>query len=269
MATAYYKMHMDETLQKGIYGGQVQDLAFLTKVSTTKHDLFDVGDVVVLPDGREFRYAKSDAVAAMEPDAGCNFTDTGLTSYTAFAVSYAVGTREIQAAAATHAALSKDDLKGGYIIVFNGSADNDVTYGIIGNDASAQNAAITLTLDMPLGVAIVAATSACEIYKNPWGSVGQANTDVLPRCGAPVVKVSAAANYFWLQTKGIKFISPQANVGNDNGGLLAHWRHDGSIQKGETALTATVPAGDTNQPAGTVIAGSQSGNGPLINLWGY
>jgi len=265
----YYKMHLDETLNKGIYDGQVQSLDFLNYVSTTAQDGWNVGDTVVLPDGREFRHALSNGAGVIEPDEGCHFTDTGYVSYTAFAVAASVGEREITIPAATHATLTKDALRGGYVIVFNGSADDDCTYGIVGNDAAAANALFKVKLDRGVNPAIVAATSAAEVYINPWSALSQASSDVLPYCGCAVRKVSAAANYFWVQTKGIKFVSPQSGVGADNGGLMAHWRHDGSLQKGETAIGGTVPAGDTNQPAGIVIAGSQSGNGPLVNLLGY
>ncbi|MBE3037025.1 MAG: hypothetical protein IMZ70_08115, partial [Candidatus Atribacteria bacterium] len=220
-------------------------------------------------DGREFRYAKSTAAGVMIPTMGCNFTDTGLVAYTAFAVAAAVGDLEITIPAATHAATTTDSLKGGYVIVFNGAATNDVTYEITGNDASDANALFKVRLDMPVAVAIVAGTSAAEVYINPWSAIAQANSSVLPRAGVPVVSVSAAANYFWLQTKGIKFINPQTGVGADNGGIECYWRHDGSLQKGETALAVTTAASDTNQPAGIVIAGSKAGNGPLIYLAGY
>jgi hypothetical protein len=51
--------------------------------------------------------------------------------------------------------------------------------------------------------------------------------------------------------------------------MLTFWRHDGSIESGDTALAVTTAAYDTNQPAGTIITGSAAGNGPLINLLGY
>ena len=267
---SYYKMHLDETLKAGIYGGQVPTLDFLTKVSTTKDPLFNPGDGLVLPDGREFRYALSTGAGVMKPNRGCNYTDTGYISYTAFATAHAVGSVEITAPAATHAAaLTKDALAGGYIVVFSGDSANDITYGITGNGAAAINAAFTVKLDMPLANAIVAGTEACEVYSNPWGAIAQANTVVLPRCGSPVCTVSAAANYFWLQTKGMKFIDSQAGVGADNGGMVVQWRHDGTLQKGETAQGATVPALDTNQLAGIVVSGSVAGNGPVVNLMGY
>jgi hypothetical protein len=264
-----YRKHLDETLKAGIYGGQVPTLDFLTKVSTTKDPEWNPGDGLTLPDGREFRYAKSTGAAVMNPNMGCNYTDTGLVSYTAFTTSFALGVVEITIPAQTHAALTKDQLAGGYVIVFDGAGGNDITYGITGNDACDANVAFDVQLDMPLANAIVAGTEAAEVYINPWTAIAQANTVVLPRCGVPVVQVSAAANYFWLQTKGMKFVNPQAGVGADNGGMVVNWRHDGSLQKGETAQGATVPATDTNQLAGVVISGSAAGNGPLINLMGY
>jgi hypothetical protein len=266
--SSYYKMHLDETLRKPIYDGQVQNLDFLNYVSTTAQTGWNVGDVVVLPDGREFRHALSDGVGVIEPDQGCHFTDTGYISYTAFAVAATAGTREITIPAATHAALTKDALAGGYVIIFNGSADDDCTYGIVGNDAADANAAFDVKLQRGVNPAVTT-SSAAEVYINPWSAISQASSSVLPYCGCAVRKVSAAANYFWVQTKGIKFISPQTGVGNDNGGIAVMWRHDGSVQKGETALAVTVATNDTNQQAGYVISGSAAGNGPLINMTGY
>lgn len=267
MAGVYYTKHFDETLQKSVYNS-IPSRAFLTEVSTTKSALFDVGDTVILPGGREFRYCLSTGAGVMLPTMGCNFTDTGHQAYTAFAVAKAIGETTITIPAGTHAAVTKDSLKGGYVIIFNGSGTNDIVYEIVANDAALANVAYDLTLDMPLAVAIVAATSAVEVYSNPWGAIAQANTQVLPRCGAPVVSVSAAANYFWLQTKGPKFLAPQASVGGDKGGLMAAYRHDGSLENLATALGVTVATYDTAQIAGMVISGSQAGNGPLFYLTG-
>jgi len=264
----YYKMHLDETLKEGIYDNQVPLTTFLSTVSTTKDSRFNPGDTVVLPDGREFRYAKSAGSNVIKPQLGCNFTETGLVSYTSVTTAKAAGSVEITVPAATHAALTKDQLAGGYLIIFDNTYDADITYGIVGNDASDADVAFDIKLDM--GLALPLTTSdAVEVYSNPWASLDQGDTIILPRAGASVSYVSAAANYFWVQTKGIKHISPQSGVGADNGGIVGYWRHDGSMQKGETALAVTVATSDTIQPAGCVIAGSQAGNGPLVNLLGY
>jgi len=265
---SYYKMHLDETLRKPIYGGQVPDLSFLNYVSTTAQKGWSVGDSVLLPDNREFRHAKSAGSNAIKPQLGCNFTETGLLAYTTVAVAKSAGSREMTVPAATHDAVTKDQLAGGYLLVFDNTYDADVTYGITGNVAAAADVAFVIQLDQPLALPLTT-SDAVEVYKNPWASIDQGNTVILPRAGASVTYVSAAANYFWVQTKGIKHIAPQLLVGGDNGGMMCMWRHDGSVDNVEDALAVTVDGYITCQPAGVVIAGSAAGNGPLINLTGY
>ena len=264
----YYKMHLDETLRRPIYGGQVPDLSFLSYVSTTAPVGWNVGDVVTLPDGREFRLCKSVGSNAIKPQLGCNFTETGLLAITSVTTAKAKGSRKITIPAATHDAVTKDQLKGGFVLIFDETYDADITYCIAGNDASAANLAFDVELEMPLALPLTTSDKV-EVYKNPYASIDQGNTVTLPRIGASVTYVSAAANFFWVQTKGVKHISPQANVGADNGGISATWRHDGSIDPAEIGLGGSVPAYSTCQLAGDVICGSQAGNGPLINLMGH
>ena len=89
---------------------------------------YDIGAIEKLPDGREFRYSKSTGTGVMTPKRGCNFTDTGYIPYESFVVAAAQGVSEITIPAATHAALLKDQLRGGYVVIFDGSAVNDVTH---------------------------------------------------------------------------------------------------------------------------------------------
>ena len=229
---------------------------------------YDIGAIEKLPDGREFRYSKSTGTGAMVPHRGCNFTDTGYVAYTSFVVAAAQGDIEITIPAySTHGVLLKDQLRGGYVVIFDGSAGDDVTHEIVGNDAAGAIAAFKVRLATPLSVTITAADS-CEIFSNPWRAIAQDGSSNLSKAGVPMLTVTAAATHFWLQTKGAKFIDPQPSVGGDNGGLQAFWRHDGSLQNGETACADVIPTFDTNQPAGIVLAGSTSGNGPLLNLTG-
>jgi len=240
---------------------------FLYQVSSVKDSKWDVGDRVILPDGREFRYGRSTGAAALFAAHGCEFTYTGLVSYTAFATGHAVGVNEITIPAATHAALTKDELRGGYVIIFDGATDlGTCTRRIIGNDVSAADVAFDVRLDASITNAIVSGTEAVEVYRNPYYALTVASDAAKPKAGLPASYVSAAAQYFWVQTKGICWISPQTNVG-ENGGLGCYWRHDGSLEGAEVTLGGlTVPAYDTSQYAGYVIAGSQSGNGPLFML---
>jgi len=263
----YYTKRLDETLKKGVYETHVPNIAFLYQTpSTTKNPEYNVGDKVVLPDGREFRYAKSLGNNALFAAHGVQFTYTGYLGYKAFATNHAQGSTEITIPAATHAALTEDELRGGYVIIFDGATDlNTCVRGIVGNDASDADVAFDIQLDAPIHNPIVAGTEACEVYQNPWAGMEVASNSALPIAGVPTTTVSAAANYFWVQTKGICWVAPQSGVG-DNGGMLTMWRHDGSIESAETALTATVPAADRTQIAGYCIQGSQAGNGPLLML---
>ena len=249
--------------QSPIIDGGAEQLLY--ELDTTQN--YDVGAREALPDGTEFRYCKSTGATTLKPNVGCCHSDTGFLAYTAFGVSAVIGDKEITIPAATHAAVAKDALRGGYVVVFDGSSGDDVTYEIAGNDASLADVAFKVTLTSKIGVTITAATDACEVYSNPWGAIVYGSA-VLPFAGVPAKTVTATASYFWCQTKGPKFVSSQSGVGADNGGLVAYWRHDGSLQQGETALGATVPALDTNQIAGSIIAGSQAGNGPLVFLKG-
>lgn len=241
---------------------------FIYEVSSIKNDNYNVGDRVVLPDGREFRYARSDGAAALYASHGCEFTYTGYTAITNFAVSAAIGDKEITVPAATHAALTQDELRGGYVIIFDGASDYYTTVrGIIGNDAAVANALFKIYLDAALTYAITASTSKCETYQNPYAALTVGADAAKPKAGVPAAYVSAAVKYFWVQTKGITWVAPQSTV-NNNEGVGVMWRHDGSIEAVATAIGGTVPNTDSTQYAGHLIEGSQAGNGPLLNLQG-
>ena len=263
----YYTKHMDETLRRGVYETQIPNMNFLyADPSTTKSSVWNVGDKVVLPDGREFRYAKSLGNNALFAAHGCSFTYTGYVSYTAFATSHAKGSTEITIPAATHAALTEDELRGGYVIIFDGATDlNTCVRGIVGNDAADSGAAFDVQLDGMIHNPIVAGTEAVEVYQNPWMGMDVASDAALPKAGVPTTTVSAAANYFWVQTKGICWIAPQSTV-TGNEGTASMWRHDGSLEAVATALTATVPDTACTQYAGYSIQGTYTGNGPLFML---
>ena len=266
----YYIKHYDDTLKKQIYETQVPNVNFLyADPSTTKPSTpvpWDVGDKVVLPDGREFRLAKSLGNNALFAAHGVSFTYTGLISYQAFAVAAAKGATEITIPAQSHTGQDEDALRGGYVIIFDGADDTNTTVrGIVGNDASTTGVAFKVQLDAQIHNPIVAGTEAVEVYQNPWAGMEVASNVALPIAGVPTTTVSAAANYFWVQTKGITWVAPKTGVG-DNGGMLTCWRHDGSLESAETAFNVTVPGTDRTQIAGYCIQGSKAGNGPLLML---
>lgn len=264
------RVYVGQSGLESVYGQYTPNI--MTKIystSLTKDDEFDVGDSIVLPDGREFIYSKSDGTAAMYNAHGCEFTYTGYTAYTAFGVSAAVGDTEVTVPAATHAALTQDELKGGYIIIFDGASDYyTATRGIIGNDAASANAAFVVYLDGPLTYAVTAATSACETYQNPYAALRTGQDRDKPKAGVPATYVAADTYYFWVQKAGIVWAAPQANLGN-TGGKISGWWHDvGNISDCATSLGVTIPAAKSSQYAGYVVEGSISGNGPLFMLKG-
>lgn len=235
-------------------------------VTATKEASFDIGDVVVFPDGREFVYSYSSAACA--PGQACEFTGTGVIAITTLSAAQsgggAIGAELVEVPAATHAALTIDQLKGGYAVIYNGT-DNKVDFrGIIGNDASLENAAIVIYLDAGVSQAITT-SSKVEIFANPYSALRTATSTTLAKAGVPAVTVAAASRYFFCQTKGMTWIAPQAVVG-ENGGIGCFWRHDGTLESADTALAVTTATNDTSQYAGHTIAGTAAGNGPLFML---
>jgi hypothetical protein len=243
--------------------------SFIYKTSTVKDPKYNIGDRVVLPDGREYHYAKSSG--ACISGQGAKFTYSGYTAYTAFGVAAAVGDTSVTVPAATHAALTKDELAGGYIAIYDGTTNNVQFRGIVGNDAAILNVAFVCYLDGPLSEAVVAATSACETFQNPYAAL-QTATNKEPIAGIPAVKVTASNVYFWIQTRKFCWIAPQGGklgTAEGSGSLCGgFWSDVGNVSDAETSLGVTVAAGRGSQYAGYVVEGDADNVGPLFCLQG-
>ncbi len=247
-------------IQSLIGHAQAPDWSFIYEYSSIKAPKWNVGDVVETPDGREFHYAKSSGECASGQ--GAEFVATGAIPYTLLSANAAIGDKQLSFAASTHDAFAKDELRGGYCLTWP-SAKTDQFRGIIGNDVSVENAAITVYLDGPLTVAVTTATYG-ECYNNPYLSLRTGSSASLGKAGVPAVYISGSGIYFWVQTGGIGWIAPQSDV--DGRQVGAYYRHDGSLQGTDTALGATVAANNSSQYAGHRVIGSYSGNGPLFML---
>jgi hypothetical protein len=245
---------------------------FIYKTSTVKDAKWNLGDRVCLPDGREYRYARS--TEAMQNDLGCNFTYAGYVSYTTITVAAAAGAISMTVPAATHAALTEDELAGGYIVIFDSSTSGTQFRQIISNASADANAAFVITLDGEL-TEEVTTSDAIEVYQNPYAALETANAGLAntPKAGVPATYVSAALTYFWVQVRGLNFISPQGgllgakNEGNKGlgGGF---WSDYGNISDAETSLGVTVQPARGSQYAGYVVLGDADNNGPLFMLTG-
>jgi hypothetical protein len=175
----------------------------------------------------------------------------------------AVGETEITIPAATHAALTENDLVGGYVLMMTSGLVE--TRMIVGNDAADANALFKVRLDAELSVAVTAASTGIEVYKNPYSALTASGSVALAKAGVPTTTVAAASTYFWCQDRGFIFISPQSGItGGQNG---ACWRHDGSLDTLDNGIeddTTYV----SSQIAGYAAIGSADGNGPLFMLQG-
>lgn len=242
------------------YSGALGSAGYYT-VEATKR--FAIGQIGYAIDGSRLRYAKSNG--ACLSGQGCEFTSLGFAAYTAAGVAAAIGAEIITLPAATHDAVAANDLQGGYVIIFNGTTNDVQKRMILKHNASAANAAILgVVLDAPLTAAIVAATSAMEVYKNPWDGLRLGTSQTLAKAGVPLSPVSASGYYFWLQESGPTWIAPQSGMTTKNRG--ACWRHDGSLDTVDNGVEDNAYA--MSQYAGYAIAGSADGNGPLFMLQG-
>lgn len=236
---------------------------FIYRASTVKDAKWDIGDHANLADGRVFVYSKSSGVCASGQAA--DFAATGAIPYVVLDKAQSEGDKVITFAAVSHSVIARDELRGGFIVLW-GVALKDMTRGIIGNDASADGAAITIYLDGPLTRDVTTSTPG-EAYENPYANLintGSGNPN-LAKAGVPATYVSAADMYFWVQKSGPVFIAPQSDVINNITGC--YFRHDGSIEA-DIDVEDRVAGENTTQYAGHRIIGNYAGNGPLFMLQG-
>ncbi len=236
---------------------------FIYAASTVKDPKWDIGDHVNLADGRVFVYSKSSGVCASGQAA--DFAATGAIPYVVLDKGQAEGDMEITFAAVSHSVIAQDELRGGFIVLW-GVALKDMTRGILGNDASADGAAIKIYLDGPLTRAVTTSTPG-EAYENPYANLintGSGNAN-LAKAGVPATYVSAADMFFWVEKRGPVFIAPQSDIINNVTG--AYFRHDGSIEA-DIDVEDRSAGVNTTQYAGHRIIGNYAGNGPLFMLQG-
>ena len=234
---------------------------FIYRASLVKDPEWDIGDRVVLPDGREFIYAKSGGICASGQ--GCDFVAASLQPYTTPAVSTAVGDNEITVVGTTHDAVTEDELKGGFFISWP-AADKDHIRGILGNRAAIADANITLYLDGPLNEVHTAGSTGLEVFANPYGNLIEGASSSLGKAGVPATYVSATLMYFWVQRHGICWVAPQSDVITVHTGT--YWRHDGSMESYHDLTD--FDGNNSSQYAGHRINGNYDGDGPLFYLTG-
>jgi hypothetical protein len=207
---------------------------FIYRVSTVKDPKWNVGDVVKLPNGKEFVYCLSSG--ACYTGRG-NVLDNAIPAtgidYALLAGGGAIGAMSVKMTAVlTH---TEDDLRGGTIILKPVSGSSDAVLqmrGIVGNTAAAIGGEVTIYLDAPLTAALTTASygfcmpSPYSAVKYSEGSDAHKKSHV----GIAATYVSGSGYYHWEQFAGRCWIAPQGECGTTAHGRGVVWRYDGSIQ---------------------------------------
>jgi len=272
--------------------GQVQtqnspDWGFIYSASTTADPEWHVGDRVVLPDGRVFRYAKASGVCVAQMGAAyikkCNawavapvqatmaapgFPATAAATVGKAGSIYVSYTCASPFGEAGTGVIAADELRGGYVVIGNGVAQTPQVRGIIGNVALAAAGIHTIKLDAPLTADVTVASTGIEVIGNPYLGLINIGSSApyqgyVSWMGVPAVTV-AASQYFWLQTAGPCWLTSNGNTCYAADSRDIFFVADGSVRSGD-ALTY---ASHAYQRAGFGIdmSSSAASNSPFVML---
>jgi len=191
----------------GLVASQDQpDWSFLYEASTVKHPHYNIGDRVVLPDGRVFRYAK--ASGTVQTYKGQHFKKQIAIAYTTVLQAQAVGDKSLKIDAGAAAAVAEDELRGGYIVIYQSGDNHFQNRGIVGNTLADADGYTTIYLDGPLAVELASGTTPVEVFHNPYAAINACDgTYHQSVAGVPAIRATDG-QYFWLQTWGFTWISP-------------------------------------------------------------
>lgn len=240
--------------------------AFLYETSTVKHPDYNVGDRVVLPDGRVFRYGKATTAIADKNHAVkfWNQLDEGVT-YIAPDQGEDIGATSVHT---TVAGITEDELRGGFIIVHTHAAHNDQFRGVVGNTATDSDGDITIYLDAPLTIAVTVAMGI-EVIPNLYNNLrvmsvdnGAAGNHYSSVAGMPNVLTTAVNQYLWIQTWGPCWVNPKAFVPAT--GRRSVWFDD----EGSIVFANANVVTKTLQHAGFLLERDDAGDtgAPMVNL---
>jgi hypothetical protein len=255
---------------------------FLYEASTVKDSHRTIGDRVVLPDGRTFRYAyasgtcnpevgaykskktNTNAVAPAQATAATANDGTGLAAGVVGSRSVSV-TIDTEIGVLTTGVLSANELAGGYVVIGNGTSQHPQMRRIVAHPAlTTAGGTLCLRLDAKLVTAVTVGTTNIELMENPFYCVigDNAGGDYVTFLGVSA-RVLTAGQYGWIQTKGIAWITSDGNTCDSAGDRTLVWLANGSI----------VSSNDITVESGIRIAGVAMDNGsngasnaPFVNL---
>lgn len=263
---------------------------FIYQTSTVKSDKYNVGDRVVTPDGRVFRYAK--AAAVCDPEFGAynplktianavaptqsvisgpvlnSFGSANTTTAGSLGANVVTITVGATAGVAGDGVIAEDELRGGSIVIGNGTSQHPQMRGIIGNTAvAAGGGTCDVYLDASLIAAVAVGTTNIEALYNRYSAVkgDQAGGAYVSFLGVPAARATVG-QYFWLQTWGSCWITSDGTTGAAANGREIYFMNNGSVVSSDKLVD-----GATNvlyQRAGFALDASSTGasNAPMVML---
>lgn len=243
---------------------------YLYQVSTVKDALHNIGDRVVTPDGRVFRYAK--AGGTVQPEVGAavslktidvavapaQVAGAGAAGSTTLTLTVNAG-----AGVAGDGVFALDELRGGYVVIGNGNAQHPQMRCITGNVAKIAGAGtITVSLDASLTAAVSVGVTTIETMLNPYGFMVAGSGGYQTFLGIPA-RTATVGQYFWLQTWGPCWITSNSATCNGVGDRTIVFVANGSVVSSDDV---TVESG--LQIAGVAMDASSAGasNAPMVML---
>ena len=260
----------------------VPNWAFLYNASTTKLPKYNIGDRVVTPDGRVFRYALAGGTIHTEfmvcdPDASITNdvapAQVNPTSPVILGINLSSGKKgdycvTIKVAAgdgtAANGAIAQDEMKGGFVVIGNGTNQHPMTRGVLGNEAiAAGGGSMNVYLDGALTRDVVVGTDNCEAYLNVYGNVksmNSVNSAYVTAIGAAAAEATTG-QYFFVQTWGNIWLTSNAATGEAANGRDLYVYTDGSLRGGLSTFQALQRVG-----VGLDKSTSSAPNGPNCML---
>jgi hypothetical protein len=245
---------------------------------------FFVGDRQVTPDGRSFYYALAGGTIRSEFGVCC--PDLSITNAVAPAQSTiygpvinAFGTATSTVAGAVGAnvvtitvgatdgiasdgVVAVDQMRGGTIVIGNGTSQHPQCRGIIGNSAvAAGGGSMDVYLDAPLVAAVTVSTTNIEAYFSPFANVkgmNAVNSAYVTCLGASALDNVTVGQYFWVQTWGRVWLTSDGNTGKTAHGKDLYINTDGSLR----GATSTTYAAYQRVGTGLDLSASGTSNGP-------
>lgn len=210
-----FAQYLEEGPLHNVYSGTTPSWDFLYEHTTTISPDYNIGDRVVLPDGRVFRYAYADT--ARTTGLAMSFYAKVAQGYTNLAADQAIGDKSVKVVSSIDLAL--DELRGGYIQLYTGDPLDNTFRGILGNTAVSATETTTIYLDAALHIAVTTSTGS-EFFYNPYAHVAAISEDYTSVAGVAVADM-ATAGYCWIQTWGMIRLSFKTGI---NAGKTADQR---------------------------------------------